>query len=108
MSRSEFTVTTKKAAKERAGDFCEDCGAPFSAANPPEYDHDIPDGLGGDNSLENCVVRGAKCCHVRKTHEVDRPMMAKADRLRKKRLNQTPAKRKWPSKRFNGEIRWNR
>ena len=51
----------------------------------PEYDHHIPDGLGGDNSFENCRVLN-KSCHARKTHKSggDNAMMSKADRLREK------------------------
>ena len=108
MSRSEFSVKTKKAAKKRAGDNCDGCGAPFDATNRPEYDHDLADGLGGDNNLNNCKVLGSKCCHDRKTHEHDKPMMDKADRLKRKHLNQTPAKKKWPSKKFDGTVKWNR
>ena len=100
MSRSEFPVSVRKQAKERAGDNCEGCGAPFSASNPPEYDHEIPDGLGGDNSLENCQVLGGKCCHESKTHTEDRPKMAKADRLYRKRMGLVPEKRKIPSRPF--------
>ncbi len=101
MSRSEFSVATKKAAKERAGENCENCGAVFSASNPPNFDHEIPDGLGGDNTIDNCRVLGGKCCHEEKTHKVDRPMMAKADRLYKKNNGLTKAKRKWPSRPFS-------
>ena len=105
MSRSEFSVSTKKAAKERAGDNCENCGALFSAANPCEYDHDLPDGLGGDNSIENCVVP-CRACHKLKTKTEDRPRIDKASRIRDKRHGLTEAKRKWPSKKFNGEVKW--
>lgn len=93
--RREFSKETQKQAWKRCKGFCEGCGLPFTPANPPEYDHDIPDGLDSEhlsypiNSLENCKVLGAKCCHVKKTHEVDRPMMAKADRLYKKHVAKT-------------------
>ena len=106
MSRQEFSVKTKKAAWKRCGGICE-CGCEQEIIGTPEYDHDLPDGLGGDNSLENCRVLMGKH-HSKKTHEVDRPMMAKADRLRNKRLGITPEKHKWPSKNFRGVVNWNR
>ena len=106
MSRSEFSVATKKAAKERAGDNCEDCGAVFSASNPCEYDHDLPDDLGGDNSIENCVVL-CRACHRAKT-KTDRARIDKARRLRLKAQGLTKIKRKWPTRKFDGTINWNR
>ena len=107
MSRSEFSGKTKKAASERANGHCENCGLPFSASNPVEYDHELPDGLGGDNSLENCVAL-CRGCHRGKTVDVDRPKMAKADRIKKKRLGIGPAKKRWPSRKFNGTVDWKR
>ena len=107
MSRSEFPVSVRKQAKERAGDNCEDCGSVFSASNPVNYDHDLPDNLGGGNSLENCVVL-CLACHKLKTKTEDRPRIDKANRLRNKALGLTEAKPKWPSRTFSGEVKWNR
>ena len=104
MSRKEFSVKTKKAAWKRCNGICE-CGCGQKITGRAEFDHILADGLGGDNSLENCKVLSVKC-HKLKTHTEDRPMMAKADRLRAKRLGIAPAKRKWPTKKFNGEINW--
>lgn len=109
MARSNFSVKTKKAAAERASGHCENkqCGLPFSASNPAEFDHELPDGLGGDNSLENCVVL-CRACHKAKTVSEDRPKIDKATRLRNKRLGLQPAKRKWPSRPFPKFNNWNR
>lgn len=81
MPREEFTAATKAAAALRAGGHCECCL--IKILGVPEYDHVLPCGLGGDNSLENCQVLCGKC-HRLKTAD-DRKPMAKADRLKRKR-----------------------
>lgn len=65
----------------------------------PEYDHIKPCGLGGEATIENCMVL-CGACHRRKTHEQDRPVMAKADRQFKAKAGIRGAKRKWPKRRF--------
>lgn len=76
--RREFSKATKTAALERSGGVCEcGCGVPFGVEGV-EYDHDLPDWLGGDNSLENCKALRVKC-HRRKTPK-DRQMIDKARR----------------------------
>jgi 5-methylcytosine-specific restriction endonuclease McrA len=82
MARSEFTSKTKELAYERSEGNCEECGQPF-AGRRPEYDHGLPDYLGGDNSLENCRCICPKC-HKTKTLEEDRPRIDKTRRLIKK------------------------
>lgn len=82
--RREFPAKVKWAAYQRSlkndKPHCEDCG--LRILGIPEYDHDKPDGLGGEPTLENCKVLCRKC-HKRKTHEQDRPIMTKADNQRK-------------------------
>lgn len=97
MSRKEFPSSVRMAAKARCeanGWLCETgtrivngveteldgCGLPIIGR--PDYDHIRPDGLGGEPTLENCQVICSKC-HKIKTHERDRPVMAKADRQMK-------------------------
>ena len=82
MARREFPAKVKLAAWKRCGGFCEICG--LKIVGRPEYDHDRPDGLGGEPTLENCKVACSKC-HAIKTHEQDRPIMAKANRQMKSR-----------------------
>jgi 5-methylcytosine-specific restriction protein A len=53
----------------------------------------IPDGLGGEPTLENCKVYCATCADI-KTETEDKPRMAKADRVAKKHYGQQ--KTKWP------------
>jgi 5-methylcytosine-specific restriction protein A len=75
----------------------------------PEYDHIIPDGLGGEPTVENCQALCGKC-HRRKTHEDDRPVMTKADNQKKSAAGiRTPSRLpgsrsgKW-KKKINGEV----
>ena len=86
MARREFSNKVKLQAWNRCDGKCEGCGIPLTGANRPEYDHTTPCGLGGGNDLGNCKVLGSKCCHQTKTTERDRPMIDKAERLRKKHL----------------------
>ena len=57
-SRKEFTKAIRRQGFERAGGFCERCGAKFRGV--PEYHHVIEAYLGGDNTLANLAV----CCVV--------------------------------------------
>ena len=77
MSRLEFSSATKRAAYDRASGRCELCGMPFKGR--PEYDHRIPDALGGTNDLANCMVI-CRPCHAEKTAKEDVPRIRKADR----------------------------
>lgn len=90
MSRQEFSVSTKKAAYDRSNGICEcGCGVAFgSGKNRPEYDHRIECALGGDNSLENCVVLRL-CCHSTKT-STRAPTLAKAGRIERKQRGIKP------------------
>ncbi|WP_201829657.1 HNH endonuclease signature motif containing protein [Microvirga zambiensis] len=99
MSRSEFAKATKKAAFARCCrpdgiPKCEECGQLLRAGRF-QYDHDKADGLGGDNSLENCMVlcSGSKTsCHSLKTEQHDKPLMQKADNMRDAHLGLTRKK----------------
>jgi hypothetical protein len=83
--RKNFSVKDKRAGIKRANGHCEGCGLPFSAANPPECDHDKEDWEGGDASLENMKVLGKKCCHTDKSAAAT-GRRAKADMVRKKNV----------------------
>lgn len=104
MTRREFPAKVKMAAFKRAKYRCEDCGAPLIAGKF-HYDHDIPDGLTGEPTLENCVVRCLNC-HGVKTREKDIPTIAKAKRVQAKHIGAKKAKRKMAYRKFNGEIVW--
>jgi 5-methylcytosine-specific restriction endonuclease McrA len=94
MSRREFSVAVKKAAYARSGGICEcGCGQPFSdhPKERPQYDHELPDFLGGTNDLENCkAIRTS--CHIVKTFGDDMTKIKKVRRGQKDRLNITPHK----------------
>lgn len=99
--RTEFAKRVKLKAYVRSlvndKPHCEQCSKLILGV--PEYDHIKADGLGGEATLENCAVL-CGACHRRKTHEQDRPTMAKADRSFKAKAGITGAKRKWPKRRF--------
>lgn len=79
--RREFSKTVRLQAANRAKGRCEGCGKKL-AVGEFHYDHDTPDGLGGEPTLENCKVL-CLTCHRIKTHEQDNPRMQKADAQRK-------------------------
>lgn len=87
--RSEFPPSVRLKAFRRASWCCEKCTAPLSVGKF-QYDHIIPDGLGGKPTLENCMVL-CDACHKVKTHLGDRPIMTKADNQRKAHIGAKPA-----------------
>lgn len=76
--RREFSQKVKAAAAMRANGHCEECTRRLSTGDF-HYDHDIPDGLGGAATLDNCRVL-CRSCHSVKTAQVDVPRIAKAKR----------------------------
>lgn len=84
--RREFSKQVRRDAFLRADGKCEnpDCGARLSVGKF-HYDHDIPDGLGGEPTLKNCVVL-CMACHGEKTRKEDIPRVAKAKRVRDKHI----------------------
>ncbi len=105
MSRTEFSAKVRKAAWKRCGGRCEEpgCGIKLQVGKF-QFDHRIPDGLGGEPTLENCAVL-CSAHHHQKTVEIDRPIMQKADNIKAKHLNLKP-KRPWSQfrKKMNGEV----
>ena len=84
MSRREFGSRVREEAWKRCGGRCEQCKSKLHVGKF-HYDHIMPDGLGGKPTLDNCQVLCVGCHHT-KTTEEDRPIMEKADRIRKKHL----------------------
>ena len=105
MSRTEFSMKTKKAAWDRAGGICEcGCGREVGGKDPksrPDYDHILADALGGDNSLENCQCIRFDC-HKLKTASTDIKHIAKARRGEKQRAGLKPMKRPMPGSKGSG------
>lgn len=105
--RREFPLSVRKAAFARCcknGTMpgmpqCESCGIELKPGNI-EYEHIVPDGLGGEPTLENCGVWCRSSCSKTKTHEQDNPRMAKADRVLKKAYGLTRKKQQIKSPGF--------
>lgn len=112
MPRSEFSKKVRVAAFARSKGFCEGpgCGTRLQTGKFA-YDHDIPDGLGGEPTLENCVLL-CSACHSAKSGKRDIPMIAKAKRVHAAHIGARPPsvrpmpggrRSKWKRK-MNGEI----
>lgn len=94
MSRTEFSRKTKQAALERSGFRCEAEGSRYGFEEGQrcnchlslgvQFDHNVPDQLGGDNSLENCMAICVQC-HKFKTRN-DVRQIRKSDRQRDKAI----------------------
>jgi 5-methylcytosine-specific restriction enzyme A len=100
MTRREFPAKIKVAAFKRAADRCEECSAPLMAGRF-HYDHIIPDGLGGEPTLENCAVL-CRACHDPKTRERDVPQIAKAKRVERKHVGAHRPKATIPGSKGSG------
>jgi 5-methylcytosine-specific restriction protein A len=80
MARKEFPVKVKRVVVLRSLGICErprwdgkPCTKPAKA-----FDHIVPDGLGGQATVEN-AAHLCQACHDEKTHGADNPRMRKAD-----------------------------
>lgn len=76
--RREFSNKVKGLAALRAKGYCECCTRKLLEGDF-HYDHEIPDALGGEPTLENCRVL-CRSCHITKTRTEDVPRIAKANR----------------------------
>lgn len=98
--RREFPAKVKVAAYERSQGCCKGCGAVLHVGRF-HYDHDIPDALGGEPVLSNCVVLCAPC-HSAKTTGADVPRIAKTRRQRAAHIGAKTSKRPLPGSRASG------
>lgn len=96
--RREFHPKVKIAAFERCKGICESCHARILGR--PEYDHIIPDAMGGEPELSNCQVLCSKC-HRLKTSGEDVPRIAKTKRTKRKNINAWPKSRPIQSRGFS-------
>lgn len=78
---------------------CENCGNVLRAGNI-EYEHIVPDGLGGEPTLQNCGVWCRVPCSKSKTFGEDNPRMTKADRVLRKNYGLTPKRKQIKSRGF--------
>lgn len=92
MSRHEFSRETRREALKRSGIKCEASGPRYGLAEGQrcncslslgvQYDHDVPDQLGGDNSLENCRAVCVQCHKIKTRGDIKQ--IRKSDRQRDK------------------------
>jgi 5-methylcytosine-specific restriction endonuclease McrA len=94
-ARREFTTAIKRAAFERSNGACELCQMPFGVKTP-EYDHRLPDALGGLPTLANCMAICSPC-HKTKTATEDVPRIRKADRQKNGAIGARRPKQAIPS-----------
>lgn len=106
--RREFPAKVKAAAALRANGHCEQCTRKLMAGDW-HYDHEIPDQLGGEPTLENCKVL-CRSCHSLKTRKTDIPRIAKAKRnfnaargIKKRSAFPCSRSSKW-KKKINGTV----
>jgi 5-methylcytosine-specific restriction protein A len=105
--RSEFPRVVMRLAFEQAAGLCANCHGHLYAGKF-QYDHRIPDSIGGKPTLENCQVL-CNACHGLKTALVDTPRAAKTKRQGDKHIGAMPKRRSALShptlrKKMNGEV----
>lgn len=83
-NRKEFPRAVKAKAFLRADGKCEVCTARLQVGKF-DYDHIIPDALGGEPILSNCSVC-CEACHDEKSAKVDVPRIAKMKRQRDRHI----------------------
>lgn len=100
--RTEFTKATKIRAWDRCKGFCEECGAKLYPGKFI-FDHDNPDVISHDNSLENCKVRCVNCDKPKTAK--DQKTIAKCRRVEEKHLGIAKPKAKSRlKKKISGEV----
>jgi 5-methylcytosine-specific restriction enzyme A len=97
--RREFSAKTKVQAFERAGGKCENCGRKLYPGDI-NYDHRIPDGCGGEPTLDNCNVQ-CKSCHAVKTKS-DRRDIARVARIVRRHIGAEHRGRPMPGSKRSG------
>lgn len=97
MARFEFSRKQRALIRERAGGFCEECGAVLKP-HEGEYDHRIAQGYGGENTTDNGQLL-CNVCHTAKTGK-DKGITEKVKRVRDKHTGAWKPKQKIPSRPF--------
>jgi len=107
MARREFPITVRREAVKRSGMKCEAIGSDYGLepgwrcngelGSGFDFDHIIPDSIGGEPTLVNCAVV-CKRCHGIKTATLDTPRAAKTKRQADKALGiRKPSSLRHPS-----------
>ena len=102
MPRTEFTTKVKTNAALRANGHCEICTRKLLTGDF-HFDHEIPDGLGGKATLENCRVL-CRSCHKNKTTQKDVPLIAKSKRNYRKSVGIKDKRTILSWRKFDGTI----
>lgn len=97
--RQEFSARVKRDALLRSKGHCEKCTRKLFVGDF-HYDHDNPDGLTGEPTIENCRVL-CKSCHSVKTVK-DVEMIARAKRRELKNAGIKKTGWTMPGRRFDG------
>src|SRR3954471_2308427 len=79
--RREFSTRTKALAFQRANGKCDECGMRLEPGRIA-YDHINPDGLTGNNDLNNCAVLCVPCHRQKTRGDVGRIAKAKRQHAR--------------------------
>jgi 5-methylcytosine-specific restriction protein A len=98
--RREFSRAVRREVLARANGKCEgpECGA-FLKIHEGEYDHILPNELGGEPTVENCRLL-CRVCHRIKT-KADLGCIRKGARMRDKHDGTWPKSRyRWPKRTF--------
>lgn len=92
MMRNEFSRATRRAALQRSGHHCEASGPRYGLEEGQrcncdlslgvQFDHDVPDQMGGDNTLENCRAICVQCHRIKTRGDIQ--AIRKSDRMRDK------------------------
>lgn len=96
--RLEFSRKTRRAVHDRANGYCEECKAVLKISEG-EYDHILPDALGGEPTQANCQLICKVCHRAKTTNDVRR--IRKADRQRDNHIGTMRPKRKIKSRGFS-------
>jgi hypothetical protein len=99
--RDEFDLKQRGKMLVRAGGpdniHCEGCGRRLRRGDAYEFDHVTPLCLGGETTVENGKLLGAKCCHTNKSGN-DSRASTKADEIAKRDLKLKRPKKKLQSR----------
>lgn len=105
MTRQEFSKATRRHAFVRAGGHCEEMSCRIKLRyGEAEYHHAKEDFLGGEATLENCIVL-CRHCHTNRTKErraaIDKTRRLSDDRMGIRKLSKWQTK--W-RKKVSGEV----
>lgn len=97
--RQNFPLSVRRAALERAAGFCESRSSELCTgkliSGQYRFDHTLPDGLGGQPTLDNVTVQCVHCDAPKTSGDIK--SIARARRLHKKHFDPKP-KKPWGGK----------